>query len=1189
MAGSNTFGGTIKLEGEKAYRQAISGINSDLKVLASEMSKVTAEFGKNNTSTSSLASKSKVLNEQIERQKEKIDTLKGALQQSSEKYGENDKHTNNWRTSLNKAEAELSKMENSLNIVNSEMEKSQTPLDKLNQKLLEQGEKLRLLQTEYKNVVLEQGKNSTEARELAGEIKSLNSDIKENKEKLNEAETATEKLGDEFNNTGKKTNSLSEGFTIMKGVIANLISDAIKKLARECVNLAKSVVGTGIEFESAFAGIKKTVNATDEEFDEFEKGLRDMSKVMPTTASELANIAESAGQLGIKNENLLTFTETMANLGVATNMSSDEAATSLARLANITGMSQEKFSNLGSSIVALGNNFATTESEVTNMALNISAAGSQVGMTEADILGVAGALSSLGLEAQGGGTAISKAIIQMANACETGSEDLQYFAKAAGMSTSDFQRYFAEDATGALTAFISGLGNLKDESALKFLDDMGISETRLRDALLRASNASELFTDAVKTSNDAWNENSALTEEAQKRYETTESKVQILKNTFTEMGLTLYDKVQEPLQKAATKLTEFFQKASESGELKDALDKISESVGTLIEKASDMITNILPPLMSLISWLMEHSDLVAISLGSIVTTMIAIKTVKFAEEIGDAVKQMKDFGSNLLSVASNLDLMKIKEVALSVAQGTVTAAQWLMNAAMNANPIGLIVAAVAALVAGFVLLWNNCEGFRNFWTSLWNGILNACMSAWNAISPFFTEWLPNAFNEVIGFITDNWQGLLLMLVNPFAGAFKLIYDNCEVFRNFVDGFINSVKEFFINGWNEIVLFFTETIPNFITSVIEWLNQLPYQIGFIIGQAIGHIINFGMDLLNFAIVTVPEFINQVVAFFMALPGQIGTWLSETTAKVGEFFVSLVNTGIAKTTEFVTNVINFIGELPGKFNQWLQNTMNKITEFFANAINTGKTKASEFLNNVVNTVKNLPGRLGNWFSQTIQKVISWGSDMVNRGRSAATELVSSIVNKVMEIPGQMHSIGSNIVSGIWNGISGSIGWITSKVKEFARGILDGMKSALGIHSPSKVFEIEVGKNMALGLGEGFTNAMSDVQKEMKKAIPTNFSTDLNMAINATGSSLDIKTSQPSQNSTARNLMDKLGFALENTSENISEKLDSILYFLEDYIPALQKRQLCLDTGVLVGELAPPINSELSKIQSSKEHGR
>lgn len=240
-----------------------------------------------------------------------------------------------------------------------------------------------------------------------------------------------------------------------------------------------------------------------------------------------------------------------------------------------------------------------------------------------------------------------------------------------------------------------------------------------------------------------------LPKKHKKRYETTESKVQILKNTFTEMGLTLYDKVQEPLQKATTKLTEFFQKASESGGLKDALDKISESAGTLIEKASDMITNILPPLMNLISWVIEHSDLVAISLGLIVTTMVAIKSIKFAGEIGDAVKQMKDFGSNILNVASNLDLMKIKEIALNTVQGAVIAARWLMNAAINANPIGLIIAAVVALVAGFISLWNNCEGFRDFWTSLWDEFVSACMSAWNAISLFFTEWLPNAFNGVI--------------------------------------------------------------------------------------------------------------------------------------------------------------------------------------------------------------------------------------------------------------------------------------------------------------------------------------------------------------------------------------------------------------------------------------------------------
>ena len=212
------------------------------------MSKVTAECNKNDKSATSLTAQSKLLNSQIEKQKEKIAVLKSALAQSSEKYGENDKKTNGWKVSLNKAEAELSKMESSLKDVNSQLEKSKAPLDKLNAELSEQGSKLKSLQTAYKNVVLEQGKNSVEARSLAAQIKALNSDIKENKDKLNAAEKATSQLGDEMYNTKNHSSKLSQGFTVMKGVVANLASDAIKRLGREIVDLAKSVVTVGLNF-----------------------------------------------------------------------------------------------------------------------------------------------------------------------------------------------------------------------------------------------------------------------------------------------------------------------------------------------------------------------------------------------------------------------------------------------------------------------------------------------------------------------------------------------------------------------------------------------------------------------------------------------------------------------------------------------------------------------------------------------------------------------------------------------------------------------------------------------------------------------------------------------------------------------------------------------------------------------------
>lgn len=1120
--GYSDFGLKIGVQGEREFKKSISDINSSFRLFKSEMNLLTATFNGNENSMQSLTAKSDLLGREVEEQRKKIALLESALKNASNSFGENDKRTQSWASKLNFAKAELDNIEKELGDVNSKMEQAKTPLEKLNTELdnqekelnklqtqyknvvLQQGEnskeskllanqikdltkdinsnkeklnaaenalskvtaeaqkshapfdkltdeldaqgkELSELQHQYKNVVLEQGKNSSEAKELASKIKDLNSDIKENKEKLNAAEKATDTFGNAMENNTKKVSKLSEGFTVMKGVVANLATDAIKRLGREIVSLAKSVTIKGIEFESAFAGVKKTVEATDEEFAQFESDLRKMSTEIPVTAKELAGITEAAGQLGIKNESLMTFTKTMANLGVSTNMSSDEAAKALARLANITGMSQDNFDRLGSSIVSLGNNFATTESEISQMALNIAAAGKQVGMSEADILGVSAALSSLGLEAQAGGTAISKAIIKMSAAVETGNKDLKYFAQAAGMSTADFQRYFKEDATGALTTFITGLGNLKDESALKFLDDMGIKEIRLRDALLRASNANELFTNAIKTSNDAWDENSSLTEEAQKRYETTESKVQTLKNTFTSMGLTLFGKVQVPLQNAATKLSDFFKKADESGPLKDSLNKLGENLGKLIEGLSELIIIILPPLLETISWLIEHSNLVGIAIAGIASAMLLVKGVKFAENIAESIGKVKDFGKKILEVASNLDLMKIKEIALSVAQNAVAAAQWLVNAAMSANPIGLVVVAIAALVAGFIWLWNNCEDFRNFWIGLWEVVSKAFSDAWDAIVKFFTETIPEA-------------------------------------------------------WDSVVKFFTESIPEFIGNIGKWFSELP--------------------------------------------GNIWKWLCETATKIGEFF--------------------------------------------GNIIETGKTKAGEFLGKVIDTIKELPGKIWKWLCDTVQNVIKWGGDMVEKAKKAAQDTFDKIVNKIKEIPGKMLEIGKNIVEGIWDGIKNTTKWITDKVKEFAKKILDGIKSALGIKSPSKVFRDQVGKNLALGLGEGFVDTMSEVKKDMEKALPTDFSTDLNMAIENANFTSKLSKSTRDSNSHV-SLIDMFKSSINNTNIKVAEKLDSILYFLEGYIPDLQKRKVCLDTGVLVGELTPSINRELAKIENSRERGR
>ena len=294
-----------------------------------------------------------------------------------------------------------------------------------------------------------------------------------------------------------------------------------------------------IDWESAFAGVIKTVDATEEELAGLERGLRDMALQIPATHEELAGIAEAAGQLGIETPNILGFTRVMADLGVSTNLTSEEAAVLFARFANISQLPQTEFSNLGSTIVELGNNLATTEREIGEMALRIAAAGSQIGLSHAEILGFAGALSSVGIEAQAGGTAISRVFIEVDKAVRSGGDTLEKFAETAGMSSEQFVDAYQRNAAGAMVTFIEGLRKISDEGGNVFgvLEELSLQDIRVRDALLRAAGAGDLFRESLGMANEAFEENNALSEEAARRYETVESQLTVMWNTVKEAAI----------------------------------------------------------------------------------------------------------------------------------------------------------------------------------------------------------------------------------------------------------------------------------------------------------------------------------------------------------------------------------------------------------------------------------------------------------------------------------------------------------------------------------------------------------------------------------------------------------------------------------------------------------------------------
>ena len=314
-----------------------------------------------------------------------------------------------------------------------------------------------------------------------------------------------------------------------------------------------------IQWESDWAGVTKVLDATPDQVEALESGLRGLALQIPATQSELAGIAGAAAQLGIESQNILTFTSTVAAMGVATDMVAEEAAMQMARFSAIMGTPQESVDQLGSAIVELGNNSAATESEIMTMAMRIAGAGSTVGITEGEVLGFAAALTSVGMEAEAGGSAVSRVLLSINDAVSSGGANLTEFAKVAGVSASSYTDAWRDDPAQATHEFVAGLARMQSEgeNVNLTLGKLGLGEIVVRDALLRMAGASDLVAESLELGNRGWAENSALVEEAAARYATTESQIQIARNAINETGIAIGEGLLPILGEAASRITDY--------------------------------------------------------------------------------------------------------------------------------------------------------------------------------------------------------------------------------------------------------------------------------------------------------------------------------------------------------------------------------------------------------------------------------------------------------------------------------------------------------------------------------------------------------------------------------------------------------------------------------------------------------
>ena len=409
--------------------------------------------------------------------------------------------------------------------------------------------------------------------------------------------TATDEASANIQRVSNSLNSLNSGGRNAQNVAAGVesrwtrtgksmkdVGGAIDDITKPLQFAAAGTLALGVasgkaamDYETAFTGVRKTVDGTEEQFVALNKGLRNMSETTPVAAKDLANLAAVGGQLGVGIENIEKFTKVIADMNVATNLTGEEGAATLAQFMNVMGENIDNVDRAGSSIVDLGNHSATTERDIAEMAQRMGSFARSVGIGTPQVLGYAAALASMGVEAQAGGSAVGRTWASIQKAVSGGGEELEAFAKYAGVSAEEFKKQWNTDASGAFNGLIKGLNQAEDLTAA--LAEVGINNTLDVTAIQLLAKGYDLMTDCLNRSSKAYEENTALTNEANAAYNTVANKLKMAMNAVTNAGIEWGNVLLPEVQKGA----EWIGKAGEAlGNMSEGQKQATLTAGKFI-------------------------------------------------------------------------------------------------------------------------------------------------------------------------------------------------------------------------------------------------------------------------------------------------------------------------------------------------------------------------------------------------------------------------------------------------------------------------------------------------------------------------------------------------------------------------------------------------------------------------------
>lgn len=743
------------------FNQGIKDMNAQIKTASNELRLNATEMKGAGESAQLLADRQAILKRELEASAQKVELTEKALVECKATLGENSKEYQNLSNAVLTAKNQQAAIQNELDAttrklsaLEAENKEAASSLGQLTSKIDAEEEELAKLKKAYTENVIAEGKNSDSSKALAKQIKDLSGELADDKKKLDDAEKAADEFDKSLDDTGssaEKTTGKLDGLSL-----------GFAAVAAAAVKAGKAAVDAFQEVDEGADNVIRKTGATGEAAKALEQSYKNVAS---RVVGDFDNIGSALGEVvtrfGFTDEKAEQATEQFLKFADVTGVDAVTAVQDVARAIESAGLESDDY---GAILDAL-----TKASQATGVGVDQLAA----------------ALTDNGAVMRTMGYDTNETIAMLAQ-FEKAGVNSQAVTKGMQKAIANWSKD-GKDAKAEFEKMVKGI----QDGSVKASDAYAVF----------GSKAGVEMVDAIQSGRFAYDD--MLT--------TISNSKGTLDSTFDETVDGAYE-LDQAMQNA-----------------KIAMGEVGSEIGTTIAPVVQTVASeILPAVSTGIQKIKDNLPAVAVLIGSITTAIVTYKVASLSAKLA----------TEGFTIATKLQ---------AIAQGA-------LNTVMNMSPIGLIITAIGVLVAAFLYLWNNCEGFRNFFldmgekikeafhkvvdwfkgvfdkvpewfenikttvTEKWQSFLDKVKSAFDSVIGWFRdkkEKVTSVVHKVIDFVKNNWQGLLLLIVNPFAGAFKLLWDNCESFRNFFLGLGEKIKDI----WSSVVNGVKERIEHLRDNVV----------------------------------------------------------------------------------------------------------------------------------------------------------------------------------------------------------------------------------------------------------------------------------------------------------------------------------------------------------------------------------